>query len=152
CPFSTRKPLARNRPEEAPMSRTCATVVLCCLALVFAASSDMPAQEKPPAKPPDKAPDKGKKLEVVEVYQVWWTVKGKMQFYAEAPTRARADEGANALRKFPSKPNVEVRGPIQRKVVAKAAAGQLTPDSVSLPAGNVRTSDFGVSRVYKTDA
>jgi hypothetical protein len=49
----------------------------------------------------------------VDVYQVWWTVKGQLVFYSEAPTKAKAVEVAAALALFPEKPRTEVRGPFK---------------------------------------
>lgn len=49
----------------------------------------------------------------VDVYHVWWTVKGQLVFYSEAPTKEKAIEVAAALALFPEKPRTEVRGPFK---------------------------------------
>jgi hypothetical protein len=69
------------------------------------------AQQTQPLPQPDPP-----SVTFIDVWQVWWTVKGNLVFYSEATTKDKADQVAAALAMFPEKPLTQVRGPFKRTV------------------------------------
>src|SRR5262245_26162591 len=78
--------------EDRPMTRCHGSPGLLGLAIVLVCYSTALPQDKPSKDP-----------EFVDVWQVWWSRPGKMTFYSEAESKAKADEVAASLSQFPSK-------------------------------------------------